>query len=143
MAACLFCDIVAGHSPASVVYRDDACVAVLDICPVNPGHTLVIPVRHATHLADLDPEDGRALFAIAQRLSQAIRRSGLKAEGVNLLLADGEAAGQEIFHVHLHVLPRFAGDGFGHTFSPDYGRHPQREELDANARAIRNAFETA
>src|SRR5437762_2963433 len=141
MASCVFCDIVAGDSPASIVYRDDSCVAVLDICPVNVGHTLVIPVRHATYLADLDPEDGRAVFALAQKLSQAIRRSGLKAEGVNLLLADGEAAGQEIFHVHLHVLPRFTGDGFGHTFSPDYGRCPPREELDATARVIRNALE--
>ena len=139
----IICDIIAGRSPASIVYRDDACVAVLDIRPVNPGHMLVIPVRHATYLADLHPEDGRVLFAIAQRLSQAVRRSGLKADGVNLLLADGEAAGQEVFHVHLHVLPRFDGDGFGHRFPSDYGRRPQREELDANARAIRNAFDPA
>jgi histidine triad (HIT) family protein len=143
MAACVFCDIVAGRSPASVVYRDDSCVAFLDTCPVNPGHLLVVPVRHATYLADLDPDAGRALFATAQRLSRAIRRSGLKAQGVNLLLADGEAAGQEVLHVHLHVLPRFDEDGFGHRFPPHYGQHPPREELDANARAIRHAFETA
>jgi len=143
MAACVFCEIVAGRSPASIVYRDHTCVAFLDICPVNPGHLLVVPVRHAAYLAELDPETGRALFATAQSLSQAVRRSGVKAEGINLLLADGEAAGQEVFHVHLHVLPRFDGDGFGHTFPPHYGQHPPRHELDAAARAIRHAFDTA
>ena len=97
MAACIFCDIVAGRSPASVVYRDDYCMAVMDICPINTGHLLVIPVRHATHLADLDPRVGSALFEAGQKLAAAIRQSDLKAEGINLLLADGEAAGRKYF----------------------------------------------
>lgn len=143
MAACVFCDIVAGRSPASVIHRDDLCVSFMDICPVNAGHLLIVPVRHATYLSDLDPDVGRALFGVAQRLSQALRRSGLKAEGINFLLADGEAAGQEVFHVHLHVLPRFDGDGFGHRFPPRYGQRPARADLGANARAIRQAFEAA
>jgi histidine triad (HIT) family protein len=107
MEACVFCDIIAGRSQASVVYRDDYCIAMMDICPVNAGHLLVIPVKHAAHLADLESRIGGALFEAAQKLAAAIRRSGLKAEGINLLLADGAAAGQEVFHVHLHVLPRF------------------------------------
>ena len=82
MAACVFCDIVAGRSPASVIHRDDLCVSFMDICPVNAGHLLIVPVRHATYLSDLDPDVGRALFGVAQRLSQALRRSGLKAEGI-------------------------------------------------------------
>ena len=137
MEACVFCDIIAGRSPASIVYRDELCIAVMDICPVNAGHLLVIPANHATYLADLEPRVGGALFAAAQRLAAAIRRSGVKAEGINLLLADGEAAGQEVFHVHLHVLPRFRGDGFGHRFPPQYGQRPPREQLDAEAAAIR------
>ena len=103
MEACVFCDIIAGRSPASAVYRDEYCIAVMDICPINPGHLLVIPVNHATHLADLEPRVGDALFGVAQKLAAAIRGSGLKAEGINLLLADGEAAGQEVFHVHLRM----------------------------------------
>ena len=140
MEACVFCEIIAGRSPASVVYRDSDCIALMDICPVNAGHLLVIPIKHATYLADLEPGAGGALFGTAQKLAAAIRRSGLKAEGVNLLLADGEAAGQEVFHVHLHVLPRFHGDGFGHRFPADYGRRPAREELDANAGLIRTSL---
>lgn len=143
MAACIFCDIVAGRSPASVVYRDDYCMAVMDICPINTGHLLVIPVRHATHLADLDPRVGSALFEAAQKLAAAIRQSDLKAEGINLLLADGEAAGQEVFHVHLHVLPRFQGDGFGHRVPAHYGQRPLREQLDAHAAAIKSSLGAA
>lgn len=140
MEACVFCDIIAGRSQASAVYRSDHCIAVMDICPINPGHLLVIPVKHATYLADLDPGVGGALFEAAQKLAVAIRQSGLKAEGINLLLADGEAAGQEVFHVHLHVLPRFVGDGFGHRFPPHYGQRPPRDQLDANAGAIKSSL---
>ena len=143
MEACVFCDIVAGRAPASVVYQDDLCIAFMDITPVNSGHLLVVPIKHATSLADLDPQAGGALFHMAQRLSAAVRRSGLRAEGINLLLADGEAAGQEVFHVHLHVLPRFSGDGFGHRFPATYGQHPTREQLDSNARAITRAIGAA
>lgn len=140
MTACVFCEIVAHRSPASVVYRDDRCIAFMDIQPVTPGHLLVIPVAHATYLADLDAEIGRHLFAVAQRLASGLRASGLRAEGVNLFLADGEAAGQEVFHVHLHVFPRFAGDGFGLRFPPEYGRQMDRGELDRNASRIANAI---
>jgi histidine triad (HIT) family protein len=143
MEACVFCEIVAGRAPASVVYRDDLCIAFMDITPVNSGHLLVVPIKHATYLADLDLQAGGALFNVAQRLSSAVRKSGLRAEGINLLLADGEAAGQEVFHVHLHVLPRFPGDGFGHRFPATHGQHPTREQLDSNARAITRAIGAA
>lgn len=143
MDDCVFCDILSGKSEASIVYRDDTCVAMMDVRPVNAGHVLVIPVRHANHLADLDPKVGQALFATAQRIAAAIPRSGIRAEGINLLLADGEAAGQEVFHVHLHVIPRFDGDGFGHTFPPNYGRMPPREDLEARAAQIKRALTTS
>lgn len=140
MHDCIFCAILAGRAPASLVYRDERCAAFLDIRPVNPGHTLVVPIRHAASLAELDPEDGAQLFRVAQRLAAALRRSGLRCEGVNLFLADGEAAGQEVFHVHLHVLPRFRGDGFGLRFPPGYGQNPPRAELDEIAQRIRGAM---
>jgi histidine triad (HIT) family protein len=115
----------------------------MDIGPINAGHLLVVPIEHSTYLSDLDPRVGGLLFRVAQTLSAAVRTSGLKVEGINLLLADGEAAGQEVFHVHLHVLPRFRGDGFGHRFPPHYGQRPPREQLDADAKAIRRALEAA
>ncbi len=143
MEECVFCEIIAGRAPASVVYRDDACIAFMDLTPVNAGHLLIVPITHATYLADLDPQTGGALFTVAQRLSAAVRKSGIKAEGINLFLADGEAAGQEVFHVHLHVLPRFPGDGFGHRFPATYGQRPTRDQLDLDARAITLAMGAA
>jgi histidine triad (HIT) family protein len=143
MAACLFCDIVAGVSPASVVYRDATCMALMDLFPVTPGHLLVVPISHATYLADLPAATGAAMFRAAQRLGQALRESGLKADGVTLILADGEAAGQEIFHSHLHVVPRFAGDGFGLRLPAGYPREAPRPQLDTQAAAIARALTAA
>jgi histidine triad (HIT) family protein len=138
--ACVFCAILAGKSPASVVYKDDLCWAFMDIQPVNPGHVLINPTSHAASLAELDEASGAHLFNVAQRVAQALRDSGLRCEGVNLFLADGAPAGQEIFHVHLHVLPRYAGDRFGLRFGPGYGNRPARAKLDAIARKIRSAL---
>jgi diadenosine tetraphosphate (Ap4A) HIT family hydrolase len=137
MSHCVFCAIIAGELPASLVYKDELCLAFMDIQPVTPGHTLVIPLTHAAHLAELDPATLAHLSQVAQRVAAALRASGLQCEGVNLFLADGEAAGQEVFHVHLHVLPRFKGDGFGLKFGPNYGQHPPRTRLDEWAEKIR------
>ena len=135
--SCVFCDIIAGQAPATFVYKDEVAVAFMDIRPVNAGHLLVVPRDHARHLADLDPQVGGHLFQVGMYLVAALRRSGLPCEGVNLYLADGEVAGQEVWHVHLHVLPRFQEDGFGLRFGPDYGRQPDRASLDDIAAAIR------
>ena len=137
MGACIFCDILTGRLPSSMVYRDDLCCALVDIQPVNPGHVLVIPIRHAEYLADLDEETGTHMFRIAQRVAAAIRASDIPSEGINLFLADGKIAGQEVFHVHLHVIPRYDGDGFGLRFGPEYGNRPSRAELDDTAGRIR------
>jgi histidine triad (HIT) family protein len=140
VSSCEFCEIVAGRAPASVVHRDDQCIAFMDIAPVTAGHLLVVPIEHATHLADLDRDLGRTVFGLAQTLAAAIRRSNLKPEGINLFLADGEAAGQEVFHVHLHVLPRYRGDGFGLKLPAGYGPHADRARLDHDADTIAKAL---
>ena len=142
MSDCVFCRIVAGEAPASVVHRDDRCVAFMDLRQVDAGHMLVIPVRHATHLADADADAAAHLMRVGHRLAAALRASGLRCEGVNLFLADGEAAGQDVFHVHLHVFPRFRGDGVGMRFGPHYGERP-RAALDEAAAAIRAALAAA
>lgn len=138
---CIFCKILTGESEVSLVYRDEVCTAFMDIQPVNPGHLLVIPNRHAAYLADLKEEEGAQMFRVARRLAAALRQSGVRSEGVNLFLADGEAAMQEVFHVHLHVLPRYHGDGFGLKFPPGYFQKPEREELNEVAEKIRDALE--
>ena len=140
MKDCIFCEILSGTAPASVVYHDELCTAFMDIQPVNPGHLLVVPNQHATYLADLPAETGAHMFRVAQQLTRSLRHSGLRCEGVNLFLADGETASQEILHVHLHVIPRYKGDGFGFRFGPAYGTRPSRAELDQIAQQIKQAL---
>ncbi len=140
MTSCVFCDILAGNEPASFVYSDDLCAAFMDIQPVNPGHLLVIPNQHAASLAELDEEAGAQIFRVGQRFAAALRKSGVRCQGINLYLADGATAGQDVFHVHLHVIPRFQGDGFRVQFSPSYYRLPERSELDDIAARIRGVL---
>jgi histidine triad (HIT) family protein len=137
---CVFCAIVAGQAEASVVGESERALAVLDIQPVTAGHTLVVPRTHAARLAELEPVDGAEVFRLGQRVAAALYASNLRADGVNFFLADGQAAGQEVFHVHLHVLPRFSGDGFGLRLPDDY-RVRERAELDEVAARIRAAWQ--
>ena len=137
---CLICKLLSGELEVSMVYRDELCSAFMDLHPINPGHMLVVPNRHAGYLKDLDEEEGAQIFRIAQRLTAALRRSGLKCEGVNFFLADGEAAGQEVFHAHLHVFPRFEGDGFSLRLPPGYGPDAARKDLNEAAQRIREGL---
>ena len=141
MRDCIFCDIVNGKAEATLVWQDDLVSAFLDIQPVNAGHIDIVPNAHAAYLTDLPADTGAHMFRAAQRLAQALRDSGLPCEGVNMFLADGEAAMQEIFHVHLHVFPRVSGDGFGLTFGQDYFTKPSRAALDQVGARIRATIE--
>jgi histidine triad (HIT) family protein len=138
---CIFCKILRGESEVSLVYRDATCAAFMDTQPVNPGHLLVVSVRHAASLSELTEQEGAQIFRVAQRLAGALRLSGVKCEGINLLLADGEAAMQEVFHVHLHILPRYRGDGFAFKFPTTYFQKPERKELNEIAEKIRHRLE--
>ncbi|MFW0790080.1 HIT family protein [Gordonia sp. CPCC 205333] len=109
MTSCVFCAIVDGTSPSRQVYADDDVLGFLDIRPLARGHTLLIPRGHASNLAELDPEMGGKLFMAGQRLGAALRASRIAADGVNLLVNDGRAAQQTVFHTHLHVIPRHSG----------------------------------
>jgi len=134
---CPFCAIASGTGPASVVYEDAIVIVIVDRNPVTTGHLLVIPKQHMPYMADMDEETGSHLFRITMRMAQALRRSGLKCEGINLFLADGKTAFQEVFHLHMHVFPRFVGDTF--RIAADWSVHPSREEMDAVAATIRQA----
>ena len=139
-ADCVFCEIVGGRAEASLVYADDTVIAFMDIRPVNPGHVLVVPRDHSPHLAQLDEDHGAHMWRIAHRVAKALRHSGLRVEGVNLFLADGAVAFQEVFHVHLHVVPRYASDGF--RIETDW-LLSERSELDSNAAKIGRALAEA
>ena len=110
----------------------------MDLHPVNPGHVLVMPKDHFPTLLDLPEDVGAQLFTVAQRVAAAIRRSGVRCDAIRLSLADGAAAGQEVPHIHLHVLPRFVGDTY--RVVADFSANPAREELDAVAQAIHRAL---
>jgi diadenosine tetraphosphate (Ap4A) HIT family hydrolase len=133
---CPFCDIAEGRLPSSQLYADDLVLAFMDIRPVNSGHLLVVPRSHAPRLADLPERAGAAMFTTAQRLAGALRAADVRCDAVNFFLADGTAAGQEVDHVHLHVLPRFADDAF--KLSVRF-LAPGRADLDATAASIRAA----
>lgn len=139
MSDCVFCKIVSGEFTSSKVYEDDSILAFMDIQPVNEGHILIIPKEHVELIADLDAETSAKMFVIAGKINKALRKSDLKLEGINYFLADGEAAGQEVFHTHLHIYPRFAGDGFGMVYNENYRKVlPKRAELDLIAEKVRN-----
>lgn len=137
---CVFCNIIAGESPASIVFEDDLCVAFLDTMPINPGHVLVTPRVHAASLADLPDDTAARMLQIAMRVAGVLRWSGVHCDGTNLQLADGEVAGQTVDHIHLHVIPRFDGDGFGLKFAPSYPTVSPREDLDRIAASVRQAL---
>jgi histidine triad (HIT) family protein len=109
MSECLFCRIVAGELPSTRVHEDDRTIAILDIFPATRGHALVIPRVHAADLLDIDEDDLRACAMVAQLLAdRAVRRLG--ADGVTIMQSNGAAAWQTVFHYHVHVIPRYAGD---------------------------------
>lgn len=131
---CVFCGIVARRVEASIVAESPAVIAIMDINPVTTGHVLVLPKAHLQDLADLADPLAAEMLALARRIAAALRESPLPVEGINLFYADGGAAGQEVFHAHLHVIPRSADDGF--IVSARWDINPTRAQLDADAAEI-------
>ena len=135
--SCVFCAIVAGDSPAVRIYEDDDYLAILDIRPIVRGHTLVIPKKHTADLTDTPPETVAEMVRIGQRIGQAARVSELKADGNNVVINDGKAAFQSVFHIHLHVAPRKSGDKLSFAKGLIVRRDPDRE---ATGRILRDAL---
>ncbi|MBR8744778.1 HIT family protein [Nocardiopsis sp. MG754419] len=147
MSACVFCLIRDDEAARSLIYSDDLVLAFMDLCPVTPGHVLVVPREHLVGLGEVGDQLGGRLWSVARRVGDALRRDTLntgdadagsvgpvRCDGVNLFLADGEAAGQEVFHVHLHVFPRYEGDAFSvHAL----WQEAERAELDGHAARLR------
>jgi len=137
MDDCVFCSIVEGQAPSSIIYEDTESLGMLTLRPMNRGHSLVIPKYHVESLCDLTAQMGGHLFQVGMDVAEALRKSDVRCEGVNFWLADGVTAGQEVFHVHLHVLPRFETD----TVQFDADRlDPSRDKMDSTAEEIRSGF---
>ncbi|WP_340818355.1 HIT family protein [Methanolobus sp. WCC4] len=136
---CLFCKIVAGEIPSHKVYEDEFVYAFLDIYPCSEGHTIVLPKKHFGRFTDMDGEEAAALFSSVNRVAKTVEKT-LGLEGMNIGINNGEIAGQTVPHVHVHIIPRRAGDGEGnmHTIVE---LHPSTDNLPELAEKISKSFE--
>ena len=126
---CIFCKIASGAVPARTVLEDDDCIAFLDIAPLSPGHCLLVPKRHFDSFDRMPADVAGSVLSQLSGLSKAVQVAA-NADGFNILLNSGKAAGQEVMHVHIHVIPRKEGDGLGYRW------HPKSLD-DATADALR------
>lgn len=115
---CIFCKIIAGEIPAYKIYEDNNFIAILDINPIHIGHTLIIPKAHFINIFDAPEEILPKIGPLAQKLARAIKES-VRADGINIGWNNESSAGQIIFHSHIHIIPRFEGDGFAHWQGQD------------------------
>jgi len=121
-APCTFCKIVRKEAPASPVYEDDKVIAFLSIQPINIGHTLVVPKKHYENIYEIPEEEGAHLYKIVKKVAYAVKNA-VSAEGVRIVQNNGEAAGQVIFHLHVHVIPMNKQHLFLH--------HPETRDINA------------
>jgi histidine triad (HIT) family protein len=108
---CIFCKIINKELPCAKIYEDDLFLAILDIMPINYGHTLIIPKKHFLHVLDMPDEYAERIYVIVKKISKAIKEA-LKCDGLNVIQNVEKAGGQEVYHSHLHIIPRFIGDSF-------------------------------
>jgi diadenosine tetraphosphate (Ap4A) HIT family hydrolase len=135
--SCIFCAIARGQHAASMVYEDATVVVFMDLNPVTHGHLLVVPRAHAMGFEDLDRSTGGHVWAVGHDMARALRRSRLGCEGINVLVCDGAVAFQTVFHFHLHVIPRYADDGWRLNA---VSRPRERALLDIDADVISEAL---
>jgi len=133
MSECVFCQIIKKQAPANRVYEDEQVVAFLSNRPVNEGHTLVVPKRHYENIYEISEEEVAYLFKITKRVAHAVRNA-MDAKGIRIVQNNGWAAGQVVFHLHVHVIPLMPDEGFSHGKAyrnPTYERPQDRLKQDA------------
>jgi histidine triad (HIT) family protein len=136
---CTFCDLIHGAGEASICYEDSEAIAFMDIQPVNAGHVLVVPRRHFERIEDIPAELSAHLFRVASRLAPVVKKVA-DAEGMNIVVNSGQAAGQDEPHYHVHIIPRCTGDGFEIPLPFAGSSMPDRTLLDATAVRIMTAL---
>jgi histidine triad (HIT) family protein len=137
MDNCIFCKILKNEVEASFVYRGEIVSAFMDLHPVNRGHVLIVPNKHNKRFSSLDDITVAEMFKVGRKVLSAIESSEVKCEGANIFLSDGEVAGQEVPHSHLHIAPRFTGDGHRMGFSGNLEIELDRASLNLTAKEIR------
>ena len=131
--SCIFCKLVAGQIPATRVHEDEHTLAFMDLGHVNPGHVLVAVKKHASDLFELEEAQAEAVARASVRIAKALKKA-FEPEGLSVYQANGKAAGQTVFHYHVHLLPRHAGDGMDLVWPV---KNPPREKLEEYAAKIR------
>ncbi|MFR3442713.1 MAG: HIT family protein [Coprococcus sp.] len=130
---CIFCKIANGEIPSATVYEDSICRVILDVNPANKGHALIIPKEHFDNIYSMDAETAVKIFTIATEVAKA-QKAELNPDGLNILQNNGEAAGQTVFHFHMHLVPRYIKDNVTMTWIPGKA---DTEELSALSKALR------
>ena len=130
---CIFCAIAEGRAPADVVFEDGETLAFMDINPANPGHTLIIPKRHVRDIYELDGETAAAVMRTTVKVARAVKKA-LQPDGMNLVQSNERAGGQDVFHFHIHVIPRWYGDGLRLARPPEVRRTMAIEAAAAKIR---------
>ncbi len=131
MSECMFCQIIRKEAPASIVYEDEQVVAFLSNRPINIGHTLVAPKKHYENIYEIPEEEAAYLFKIAKKIAQAVK-DATNIEGIRIVQNNGEAAGQVVFHLHVHIIPMKPHTQFSHELG-----FRAAELLDKDAEKIR------
>lgn len=130
---CIFCKIANGEIPSATVYEDSICRVILDVNPANKGHALIISKEHFDNIYSMDAETAAKIFTIATEVAKA-QKAELNPDGLNILQNNGEAAGQTVFHFHMHLVPRYIKDNVTMTWIPGKA---DTEELSALSKALR------
>lgn len=130
---CIFCKIANGEIPSATIYEDRVCRVILDVNPANKGHALIIPKEHFDNIYSIDAETAAKIFVIATEVAKA-QKAELDPDGLNILQNNGEAAGQTVFHFHMHLVPRYIKDNVTMTWIPGKA---ETEELTELSKALR------
>jgi len=132
MSDCIFCKIAEGEIPSITLYEDDMFRVILDLGPATKGHALILPKQHAANIYELPDETAAAVMVLAKKMAK-VMKDKLQCDGLNLVQNNGEAAGQTVNHFHLHMIPRYKGDGQAINWIPG---NPAKEELEAVRKQI-------
>lgn len=125
---CIFCKIANGEIPSATLYEDEEFRVILDLNPASKGHALILPKKHASDLFDLPDETAGKVIILAKKIASVLKE-GLHADGINVVQNNGEAAGQTVFHYHMHLIPRYQGDTVNVNWIPGTLTEEDKEEI--------------
>lgn len=125
---CVFCSIIGHEIPSATIYEDEKVIAILDIAPSAKGHTVLIPKNHSKDIFEIPEEDAAHIFTVAKKIAKALKEE-LNCDGINILQNNGKAAGQTVFHFHVHVIPRYENDTVNLTWTPGEYKEGEMQSL--------------